>query len=1025
MRTDDSGSITDASIAAVKQNPQPESDGCDETVEHLPQHSVGAPNRLANRYNLSARHAALSATWDQDILDFAAGDPLKPPTLHSHTIAGLTPPLMAGTQVTETDVHVTGIRPRVTDAGVAPIPSPLYTGEGMGLRLDAKQVTVGARDTLSAIARRTLGSNASAENIAKYVKEIQHANGFSSDKIVKGKTLALPGHTADGGYVVIKGNVTCTNWAHGRQQFDYKDGRKFTRTPVADGSYSEQHTGPRPEDNFGLTRTTDGRYLVSDKPGSLPVEVTDNMDVRVAHAKLHDVAVQKIKDPAERAKFEADMVRFEARAREKELSNDEVAKTFGEIRTLLEARTGAVPANRRIQLAQQVMAMASDPRIIDQGDKNTCSVTHVQAMVFTTDPARGANLITQVALSGRYRDAEGTIVRFDARSLTPDHEARRHPSIDGERSFATQLFNVAATNLSYQREGVARRYEQHAPDRIDPEDSGERLFDTSKSPRKEIAREPLLDDYQIVEAYRGITSRKGGTVLIDHDNNVDGPHKNVDTVKTEQELVDKLAQLKHSKQLPVMFGVNSAVEPFYSDSGGGAAGGSGGGHVVTVTDFDPGPPASVALDNSWGSTADKRNTTLSVRDLYIGMMKTPDAAYELERDIIADRKNNAVSTFKEYELLRLKREGDLIDDKQYGTELAEQLDHAHKRFIKQRADGTFNQEEFEKATSKFEQLRENLTPPQALPFAKEAFDRGALSQGETADLLVDAMSEALEERDQLIKNKEYTGDKKREFETLQRDFKTILNGFSAQTRRDIMRRLDAARTTAMLGEFGLPPAVTLDSGPKTGSDEVPASSEATAQISAEDEAEALFNKVFEQPEMPGLAQSNNSLLGVKGLGRIASFNVPEGWVKGKERDDANGYNYSFHLSEKSKVSLNLMYRGRPLDDTTAGALREVLNQPHGHQLTSEELSQLRTLLQSKADAQVFQISSARVENIDGKMVLAIKGRYKDQAVDAAHIYADAGSNGKIVQEIAYIAPRGEFAKHWPTADRAIRSIKWH
>ncbi len=715
----------------------------------------------------------------------------------THIDFSLQDPLRAETEKLLLAQATDKIKPPGTPGDAPPAPGERpkpYTGENLGLEMEAKEVTVGRKDTLYSLARKQLGADATPERIAGYIKEIQHANNLEGTKIIAGSKLALPGHTADGAMVVKHGAVTNTTWPDGKERFEYADGRKYERTPGADGSYTSVHTGPRPEDNFTLQRTADGKYLISDNtPGAKPVEVSDQSDVRVAHAKMHDLAEAKIKDPAERAKFEADMARFEARARERGLSPEEVSKTYGEIGKLMEATTGAVPENRRIQLAQQVMSQAADPRIIDQGDKNTCNVTAVEAMIYTTDPSKAANLVTQVALTGKYTDPEGHTVTIDKKSLQPDAQAKNHPPIDGERSFATQLFNVTAVNLAYQREGIKRQYQQERPDRSDPDDAGERLYDTSKRPPKEIAREPDLDDDQIVEAYRGITGRSTDTVMIDAANYVTGPGNKVDKVGTEADLNTKLAELKAQGKLPVIIGVNSAVEPFYSDSGGGAAGGSGGGHVVTVTDYNPGPPPTVAVDNQWGSNSDHRATNMPVHDLWLSMQSEKDAPAELEKDVLAARAAGKPDTYKEFELLRLQREGGIIDDKTYGTKLAEQIDAAKKRDDAAKADGTFDQAEHDKAKAKLDQMLENITGPQALALSIESHKRGLLSNADVTEALGTLMGETLKERAKLIKDGEYTGDDRKRIEDMRKEFSDYLKTLPPELRRDILKKVEEER----------------------------------------------------------------------------------------------------------------------------------------------------------------------------------------------------------------------------------------
>jgi hypothetical protein len=674
---------------------------------------------------------------------------------------------------------------------LAPVrPGTVYSGEGLNFEVRPAEIEAAPGDNLSKIARDHLGPTVSESDVQRYVREIQQANQLqNADRIFVGQRLSLPGHTADGAFVVERNGGTTTTWADGRVQFRHIDGRSYERVPGENGSWTQIHNGVRPEDNFVISRNADGRYFLT-RPGEGPQETTNNPAVRAEHRVLSNLADQKILDPGLRARFEADMSRFEQRAREQGLSNEEVAKTYREIAQLMSARNGVVPENRRIELAQQVMAQAADPRTIDQGSYNTCNVTAVEAMIYSRDPSKAANLITQVALRGSYRSPEGQVVRLDSQSLTPRADAAEHPpSYDGDRSFATQLFNVTAINLAHRRQGNPLTYVQETEPadktKVDPRDNGERLFKTVNGRREEVARVPGLDDDGIVEAYWGITGRRDRDVMIDHVRYVDGPGRNVETVDSPQALSERLARLQREGKLPVIIGIHSANEPFYSDSSGGEAGGSGGGHVVTVTHFDAGPPARVAVDNQWGSRVDHRAFTMTVDELFVAMQRPRDSVNEFQRIVDQNRERGQINTFREFDLVRMRREAGLTDDAGYGRELATRRAEAEQRWEQQRRDGSFNQKDQDQAMRRFDQMYARMTPEQRFNYLDEAQKQGLISASRADAEIAGSMVTVLNQKDVLIGKNEFSFDRQIEFSLVERGFNKLLDTLTPDRRTKI------------------------------------------------------------------------------------------------------------------------------------------------------------------------------------------------------------------------------------------------
>ncbi len=376
--------------------------------------------------------------------------------------------------------------------------------------------------------------------------------------------------------------------------------------------------------------------------------------VAYERSRLDALAEAQIKDPKQLTQFREDLKKFESRVSAKKLNDLEVPDTYKHLERLLnteEVNKWSLPMSERVRLAKQVLSQAADPTRIDQGAHNTCNVTAVEVRTYSLHPSNAARLVSEVAITGTYKSSEPspTSINVDSRSLLPDAESRSDPRKDGERSFATQIFNVTAVNLVHRRDKTGNVYGN------DSMGGDEYLYNRRLG--QTVSKQPDLDDDQIVNAYDIVNAtdrKREPLVMLDADDNVAGKGKNIVRVKSEEELMQKLVQAKDSGQLPVIVGVDAHVEPFWTDSGHGSAGGSSGGHVVNVYDLTSDQPPKVLIDNQWGSKSDHLGANaVSLRQLFIAMHEPNSAEKLQQKDVNEDRKNGKFDACKELELVRL------------------------------------------------------------------------------------------------------------------------------------------------------------------------------------------------------------------------------------------------------------------------------------------------------------------------------------------------------------------------------------
>lgn len=161
-------------------------------------------------------------------------------------------------------------------------------------------------------------------------------------------------------------------------------------------------------------------------------------------------------------------------------------------------------------------------------------------------------------------------------------------------------------------------------------------------------------------------------------------------------------------------------------------------------------------------------------------------------------------------------------------------------------------------------------------------------------------------------------------------------------------------------------------------------------------------------------------------GAIREMRLPSGWVRGerKEREEERMYSYeSFHPRGRPDVMLWFYYRGHRVSDAAAAAFRQMLTGP-AQVLSPDEIRSVAEVIRDKSDPDDFRIVMAKTEEIGGRRILSLEGRYVDAQEDAYTLYADSGGSGEVVQEIHYRAPKADYLGHLVEAKAAFRSIVW-
>lgn len=429
------------------------------------------------------------------------------------------------------------------------------------------------------------------------------------------------------------------------------DGKNWVRTK-SDGTSEHWWTGSievepdgglKYSDGFKPPRVTierpDGSREVVDQHGRIDYQ---NVDFYKELAFMNSVR-DSYTLPAQRGRFKDLMNEFEMRSQKDGLSREEMAKTFHQVRRLLQAGDGAIlSAADRAKLAEQVLYQAAHPESIDQGANNTCNVTTVEKRVFARNPSEAARLIADVALTGKYVTADGVTVDLSRvpGALSADAEARqldrnfdsknRDIKVDGARSRASQIFEIGAVNIKYAKQhssSLSSTVVYEKPESGLKGQEKEQLVRYGVDFTGKLSREVLKDSPDIsIDELRGIHNEivggnEGGFVIMGPKymsrrtrnvyNAVDNYGRNnpdVMVAESQQDLGKLLFDLQGQKKLPAILYVD-AKNTFFGGSGGGSG---GGGHVINIQRiFNQGGRTMVEFTNQWGSK-DNRTVTLDV-----------------------------------------------------------------------------------------------------------------------------------------------------------------------------------------------------------------------------------------------------------------------------------------------------------------------------------------------------------------------------------------------------------------------------
>jgi hypothetical protein len=323
--------------------------------------------------------------------------------------------------------------------------------------------------------------------------------------------------------------------------------------------------------------------------------------------------------------FDDAIPQLHKRALSRHLSNTEVSRFYEQEGKLLLTHSSFVADRDRIMAATELMHQVADPVVTSQGMHDTCTMAGLEHKLTVQKPSVVAEMVTSLALNDKWVGHDGKTIAIDKESLSPKAEEQSFLPGDGDRSFASQLFQLGAMNDLMQHFDPRWRYLQHDEHWyrylvgdafggtgelvVNPQgkstgfaDVTPNFFDTSGGPTSWATGEELTrltgETYGIMQG-----AKYRYTNIPKHDMPAPGIDKDADVFyfATPQELENRLQQLKNSNGLPIMIAV--AAEGLYRvRSGEKPSAGNEPDHIICIDDYTPaqgGKPAKVLLHNNW------------------------------------------------------------------------------------------------------------------------------------------------------------------------------------------------------------------------------------------------------------------------------------------------------------------------------------------------------------------------------------------------------------------------------------------
>lgn len=339
------------------------------------------------------------------------------------------------------------------------------------------------------------------------------------------------------------------------------------------------------------------------------------------------------------------LAQFEKRMRRRG-DSAEIAACYAELNRLCKNEGTCDDAKL---LGRHLLIELADPTQVNQGNHNTCALAALQTRLYDRIPSVVCRTVRE-ALSGNISVANGKSVRLAESNIAPDSDASSFRPDTPYRSYASQLFQLAAANVFWQSrskdelghnipQGAVRYVQDYCRFPQFDRDTRERLlicwsdnvveYVMDESGKAECS--PRFCMEYIDQTYKLLTGDDRHLSLLAHKNK--SVYKSVLGFKTEAALLNQLKKLKNKSSFPALISVRMSSRTFSPIQKLKFANAhtilraqeelNKGWHVVCITDYDE-KSQLVSIDNFWGPYSDHFNQDgISLHALYLSSCPEP------------------------------------------------------------------------------------------------------------------------------------------------------------------------------------------------------------------------------------------------------------------------------------------------------------------------------------------------------------------------------------------------------------------
>jgi hypothetical protein len=166
---------------------------------------------------------------------------------------------------------------------------------------------------------------------------------------------------------------------------------------------------------------------------------------------------------------------------------------------------------------------------------------------------------------------------------------------------------------------------------------------------------------------------------------------------------------------------------------------------------------------------------------------------------------------------------------------------------------------------------------------------------------------------------------------------------------------------------------------------------------------------------------------IRDYGVIARMALPERWIEDAHNDDDTAdimETRCFRAPEFSEVALYLKFSGRPNPAAARKAWMKLIESEDLSPLYARDIQDISPILGDVADAELFELTNAHVQDWNGKRILFVEGRFKEQSWRCVQLFVDIYDDGEYTQQITFGAPDMVYDAFVQTAVCAMQTISW-